>query len=722
MKGSEIVPPKQPDNIKFSLFSLDDPEKVKSFLSQMNITFGSNNKIKLGSDSELTSITESEPELESESEIDHINSDDFDDVSEKISNIIFKQFTELDLQSDDLSESHLSEDKSDLICLDSNSNSNQSKSETDIIQVNQKITLNVGGKKFRVNKNLLNYLHIDCDTLYHDNTIYFLDRDSHYFSKIIEIIKKNGLEMTSILNDISTYSEQLLGELCYYHLIDAQYVREPKLKLNPNKSKSISGSDTIIKIIIKTKSFETCASTLTQSNYFEKKIKSKDTKIIHVTDIDIDPTIFRYVLNLLRQKELYITNSLIEDALNKFEIGYNRIENKHENIVICHPHKSTSESPSPNINSLRELNNIRKLFNSDHMSLENWDTIATDSELKFDADIVFDLFQGNNIKDILVCIDIPVLKSTDEVEYVDMFEYKLIEHANIIIHTASASGGKSTHSVLNSVTGNYLYLHPIIYKSNKSEWHQITRTNQKTKIIYQDNLIEIIRVVLPLFMFESKRNCLPIQKIIKNNKLVHLIIKMAPQHKILTQKNHNNIFKTHPLLNISLMINYSINTNPDPADYFIYDKLCIATVPIQQTDNKFYNMAIIPLNRFGIIKDFFFTICRTDDHLASTITIDKFSDDFIEMEIFELVPSETEPSGTILYMRLDAMIMNSYTPLKKLGHILPSGIYYHSFSPNPLKNKISGGLSGRNYVMRLKLKKIEGVIKFYLNEYYKIVL
>ena len=447
---------------------------------------------------------------ESDSELDNINSDDFDDMSEpqthsfddsQANTIQSEQELnldldlDLDLKSDNSTESDLSLSESDqnhVQSLELTPNPNpkpestpkpesesESESESKLRNPNviskQKITLNVGGKKFHFNKNLLNHLGINYEKLYqtvkNNDIVYFLDRDSDYFSKIIEIIRQNGIEMTDIVRNMRSYSEQLISELCYYNLIDPTYRRHPKLKL-PNvhreprfgskqeprfgskqeprfgskqeprfgskqeprfgsKREPCSNStDSIVKIIIQTKSFETLASTIKKSKYFENRLMNNSDSQICITDIDIDPKLFRYVLNLLRQTELYVTNIHIETALNKFGIMYDIIKNKKVlsnseselasesnsnldldldlDIILCH----RPNNINPTIRQITELSEIfnssvnvgdKKMLtglysdpnpdldldseistlNKTQLNLENWNIVTTDSELHF---------------------------------------------------------------------------------------------------------------------------------------------------------------------------------------------------------------------------------------------------------------------------------------------------------------------------------------------------
>lgn len=66
--------------------------------------------------------------------------------------------------------------------------------------------------------------------------------------------------------------------------------------------------------------------------------------------------------------------------------------------------------------------------------------------------------------------------------------------------------------------------------------------------------------------------------------------------------------------------------------------------------------------------------------------------------------------------------MNIYFPLKNLGHKLPGGVYYYSFSCTPKNTGIMGGLLCSGHLMKIKVKKINGYVNFFANEYLKEII
>ena len=636
---------------------------------------------------------------------------------------------------------------------------------------NQKITINVGGKKFNLKKNILKHLNINYGRLQKiakndGRMIYFLDRDPYYFSKIMSIIKMFGFDEDKILAHINDYSEQLLSELCIYGLIDKKNNPKPKLKLTQTVTLP-SRHDDIVKIIVGEQLFETGSNILSKSTYFDVKIKLSKTKQFHLTDID--PKLFRYVLNFLRTGELYINNDDVIELLLRYGIEYETTTNNKidENIVSHYlPNKLDAinnqligcanifdPKTSPNSNPMHQFIDNRYYYPSSMLAspnVENFNTITTDDKLLFGTDIIFNLTDttkdlGECIEDLLLCIDIPVLKNDERgVEYVDNIEYQLVESIDII------SATNTNKKLMLHTDNNLLYLHPIIYTNNAQDYHEMTKIgDKKMKLLYDNTLIDIHRIILPLFLFSDGQTHLPVRKMLTNKNYAFLVVKMAPIEKLFKARA-----KDIPLLNISLLSNYinlassisvyddqhgpdgnpnqiakkpqisKIPINVELKDHpmmYLYDKTYCVSVPIQNIDNPIYDVAIIPLDKFGFIKDFFFTIIEEEDLITNKI--DNFMDALIEIEILQTQTEvESKQKTLIVHSKLDSSMLNYYIPLKRLGHKLPLGIYYNSFSANPKCNQILGGLLGLGYIIRFKVKKMEGAIKFYVNEYSKEIL
>src|SRR3984885_12239584 len=182
-----------------------------------------------------------------------------------------------------------------------------------------KITLNIGGKKFNLRKQLLKQLNIKYHNLHkitkNNKIVYFLDRDPIYFEKIIEIIKTIGLNKDNIMNEMDNYSEQFIYELCYYNLLDTSCLPKSQLKINKLVDFiTTTRHDNIIKLIVRDQLFETSDRTLSKSSYFKLRIKTMHSNKMY---IDEDPKVFRYVLNFLRYGEICIFDNSIINMLEK---------------------------------------------------------------------------------------------------------------------------------------------------------------------------------------------------------------------------------------------------------------------------------------------------------------------------------------------------------------------------------------------------------------------
>jgi hypothetical protein len=697
-------------------------EQIKLLFQQMNIPFDLNN-----SHSEVPNQSDNLDELDSLDELESSSSEDIKESDLGDSQNINSTQAPLDLDSNTTESDELNEGDMDFDShfvppvanppLPKSAPNNpiesvlreipdevqkvfRSKINSSGNNEESKITLNVGGKKFHFNEKLLKRLNIDYSKLGLD---FFLDKDPYYFSQIIDIIRKNGTDSSDIALHVKDYSEQLISELCFYTLLDPKYSPSPKLKLKKSVGFT-DGVNSIVKIVIGKQIFYTTDATLSRSTYFSKIITNKNP-IINLSPTEIDSKIFRYILNFLRQKEMYVTNTIIEAHLNKLGIEYDLIEKKriYQNIIPCYePYSSVAYSTEIPEKYHQKIQSNEK--NKISYKTENINIINTNNKLEFGSDIIFDLGSvEDSIEDLVLSIDVPVLKPTDNIEYIDFFEYMLIENLNLILTNSAV------HTVLLSSSNCYQYMYPIIYTNNPKEYHFMTKLDgRKMKIIYQNNLIDINRIILPLFLFG--KHALPIHQLKQNNQTAHLVVKMAPLNKLL-KNNSGKPLGTIPLLNICLMATCTRSLSTNKISSQIYERLHTTIVPIQSTTNPIYDVVTIPLEKIGFVKDFFFTIIKKEDYVSNII--DRFVDELIDIEILYV------HDGKVSYhTKADAMVLNSYLPLKKLGHKLPLGVYYYSFSPNPLGPELTGGLNGKSYVLRMRTKKIDGVVKFYANEYF----
>ncbi len=373
-------------------------------------------------------------------------------------------------------------------------------------------------------------------------------------------------------------------------------------------------------------------------------------------------------------------------------------------------------------------------------SSENFNVISPDTKITFGGEIIFNLANSKNengdcIEDLILCIDIPILNPTDNIEYVDNIEYIILENL-FVLYGPNNKNTNNPNKIIFQTNGTALYLHPLIYAKNYEEYHSINKIeNKKMIIIYKDQPINIHRIVLPLFLFKSSQNHLPIKKINNNDMFCKLILKVASLEKICKGR-----IKQIDLLNVFLLANYinlsSVNkqinhqTNSKTVSkiidvpinqelkklpiMYLFNKLNNIIMPINKSSNTYFEETLIPLNKFGYIKDIFFILLEKSDFEKNRI--DKFSDKLVEIEIYSVV-SKDGASNKLLHTKLDSTMLNQYIPLKKLGHTLPTGFTTTASVLTRNLNQILGGFDGNSSYVLIRTLKIDGYIKFYSHQY-----
>lgn len=593
------------------------------------------------------------------------------------------------------------------------------------------IIINVGGKLIRISKSILAKLNVNYGRLkkytFQDKTVYFLDRDPIYFNKIVEAMKLFGSDADSLSLHINKFSNNLINELCIYNLIDTKFCPKPKLKL-----KRIVGfperHNTIVTITVGDHRYETFSHTLTRSTELENKMKTMMPVRSNNLVLDADPDVFRYVLNFMRTGVLHTDTEEIRAMLINYGIEFIRLENRSTNDTIVTNHIPYTHYPMEDtISAQQDIilyetdSNPNLEYTYDFCAPKNnqyvtdfcsFNTITPvpDTKLIFDSPIRFDLTSGigDAITDIMVCVDLPVLNPIEKAEYIDMLEFKLIEYA-VVAH--------DTNNKLMFHTNNeFSYLFPMIYKRNYSEYHKISRSSvqQKTKVLYNEILIDVHRVIVPLYILDSVQNHLPVKRLLKNSHNMFLELKVAPLKKILKGK-----IIDIPLLNVSLNVNYLNFPVEHPQQLYLYTRwisLKMVISQLKETNNVHYDLCTVPLSSSvpRLIKDFFFVIVDKSDNNSNVL--DKFNDKFVELEIIR--KDANGRSATLC--KLDSMCLSTIIPLQKLGHSLPPGMYYYSFSIDPKSDAMLGGLptyKNSGIEFQFKVKKSDSIIKLFIREY-----
>lgn len=581
--------------------------------------------------------------------------------------------------------------------------------------------INVGGKKFSINIKILEKMGIIIDKLpkfesKKNGKIAFLDKDPFYFKKSVEIF--HIIEKNSNI-DITDFSDQLISELIEYKIIDVKFTPIPKIKLQ----KIVSLPDIIgkkIKIIIQDYQFEILSETLSKSDFFMKQINENNKLELH----DTNPKIFRYVLNLLRNGELFHINNEIMDLLIKYDIDIIKIkDNKNTETIVSHyiyhdPNLNKSKINSL-ISNISKQNLLSNLYDPEYylpnnnglyINCENYNIVHTQDKLLFDSNLHFNLINNQNntcIDDLLFSIDIPIINPIEKYKYVDNLAYNIIEEISVYV----IDNIKQTKILYTN--NDLIYLHPLLYKNNSAGYHEILEScNNKVKVLYNNNLIDIHRITLPLFLLSDCKNHIPLYKIgkkiiieVKIGSLKNLFIDQIKNIPLLNAciiTNNITLSNISPLsINDNKIVYASYNTKLIKTEIsYLYILSHIEKILIKSSINELYNIVEIPLKKFNLIKDLFFTFTNNDNI---------FHDYLIEFEIVDYFNN--------IYTKIDTLFMNKYIPLKKLKKSLPNGIFYYTFSANPLKNKMLGALEGEKFILRIKTIKTNCMLNLYINEY-----
>jgi hypothetical protein len=639
---------------------------------------------------------------------------------------------------------------SDIEALQSEDDDEYEHIEPIILKREEKVLINVGGKKFRLAPSVLKKLDIRVERLSRVKSEYFMDRDGYYFQEIIQLLNNINGNKDLLLDMIGDFSDQMIVEMVAYQLLPSKFKPEYKTKLkNLVGFKTASnGKPELVRIYVQNKKFETFDSTISRSEYLTPFLKSQS-----VIKLDTDPTLFRYVLNFLRHGELYVMNKQIIALMNTLQIPYELLEKSHDYTIMTAYEPLSSETsmyqlsmnnnqlnykyyPKPASSALTDVadnyfifNESNRYLNYDNMDAsfnnEYMNVIQTKSKLAFSSTLDFDLtcmVQGDLIEDIMVVIDLPILNPVNNLRYVDNVGYNLIEDIKLTI----------MNNNLMESNGDYLYLYPIVYGDQAQSYHTMAnvRTACKSKIIYDSHLIDVTRLVIPLNLIRNATNHLPIQKFIKNNWSCHLLLTLSSSEKVLKSISVRAPGKPTevPILNVFLQANYAnlglnmssptkkITINNELRNdklMYIYDHTKCIRAPITPSDDKYFNVTMIPLIEFFHMKDLIITI---NDSKSNDVGC--YVDALIELEILVLMPN----NELQVYQKFDSMFLNEVIPLKRLKRTLPPGIYYYSFSSDPYDHRILGGMPGKNVFVRIKTTNISGTINVFSNNYQKAII
>jgi len=541
--------------------------------------------------------------------------------------------------------------------------------------------LNVGGRFIPVEKELIPHLKLDpmLFSLYPEDTdtrnrIPFMDRDPDYFMKMSRIFKHCGYQKRLLKFYRQHYSARFLGELSKYGLISEKYVPKPKIVLEFDKR--------VERGIINLQIGEDMV-TISQNTY------------TYTGDLSgFEPAIAKKIINFVRLGFNYRDDRDIKSFLDRRQLSY-RLEK--DSVVLLYepvdigPVKNQLSYNYELFEDYKETHAKGEDYRYDNTSdritddVEHYNIINTQSPLLLGGEIIF--YLGGDVKyhylsNMYLIVDLPIVEG-----YISPLSPNLLESVTLY---------KNRGSIISSDNADSLYHYPLIYLPDGTRFNRELEKRGDTQIhiLYQGKLIAIHRLVIPLFFLYH--NYLPLREQGKYS----LVVKTHPATRLLKNGEAREI----PLLNMYLQVQTIVSQNL-PKKNSIYLFTARSTYQMQMPVSADFPVLQIDLNGFGLIKDFWFYFTKGESlHPAKKENI------LIEIEIIQ-------KRDKAIHSRIDALTLNLLIPVQKLGHILESGLYYHSFSTDPLENKMLGGLNGEDYILQIKTTQ-PYILHFCISEYY----
>jgi hypothetical protein len=587
--------------------------------------------------------------------------------------------------------------------------------------------LNVGGKMITIDETILTKLNIV-------KISNFIDVDPYVFNYILDVMKSDIQQINHHTKSNNT--------LIRYGLLDKNLYIKPKIVLADPFDYNEDDKYQIIKLNLQGKKFKTFKCTIMKCPFLIKELVKVDNNCIL---LDKNYKAFTYILNLLRDNEICYFPKKYINELDSYEIPYNILKTNKSNknninflndtykinntsmkggllqiasnntkiydkdiqntLSNFYPHSDRITNPLDKIyshSSVDQYFNLLPTYSITH--IDNNPVIEQEISIDFGKTLVFDLSNkgyGDMIDDFVIVIDLEPLHIG-----------RWINHfGNMIIKRLYFNLNKET--IIN-LTGEFLDIKNKLYLQNGSHYdcmNMIYSTDKEgNKISKKYN-----RIMLPIKLSEK----IPITK--ENVKML-LYIELQDKNKCVIlpndYNNENNIIGGS-LTNLSILTNY-INLSTERSkiinnsNMYIYNnvKLISKNISIDNSENDYY-LTVIPLSSFNYIKDIIIVIHSYDD-------IEKYN----YFKYADVLLDATLVVGNDTIFKLDKMMMNKYLPLKYFNKTPDSnGIYYYSFSTNPLSNKLFGGFNvqfKKEYKTNLLIKtnKINGVIHIYSNNYF----
>lgn len=538
----------------------------------------------------------------------------------------------------------------------------------------------IGGKIFYLTNEEIKCTGID-KVWKKTDTSYFIDRDGQYFDEILKIVTTNKLT-DDVIREID--SDNILNEMVNYGIISNDHKPLPKLILG---RKTIDDEE-IVTIRCQQTIFKTYKKNLTYSNELFKS---------GVFAINADPKIFRYIINMFRNEELFTVNNQILKLLDSFGVNYKKpvtnvlpvvinLQPKDDDSIKTYLSESISfHAKSDNVEGnhssfffKNNRENPRHINYHTNVSLNNGEPMQWGKVHRF--------YLSNEMTDLIneinIIIDIPVLKPKDNAHYIDNLLAHIINEVTLVGTNIS----NAEEFVISKFNGISLHFYNQVEK-------EIFLYNEPCNISVKDSSVEIHRcfVTIP---FTPLKNHIPLKRIGQTKHRICVDVGIADFNKIIQVHDESKPVTKYKLLNLKLMTNdviiHSKNdlvvTEPN-LNFFQEYVTLISPFNIEKIHNKTYHQTSIVFHQIVCLSEFYFFIVHEKDLFTP------LSRKMIEAEI-------TINDKKIILG--DSFIFSKYTRKHYLDKPPIDNMYYYSFVSNPLDNPCMGGVSGEQIKLTVK--------------------
>ena len=581
------------------------------------------------------------------------------------------------------------------------------------------IKLILRGKKFKTFKCTL----VKCPLLVKElaksnGDFIFLDKDYKAFSYILNLLRNNETCFfpKTYFNELDSY------EIGYY---TSDRIRTVKT-VNQNQEQSESIIDRLEKNLERNfiengthvsfddeiESNTSAKNDVNLNEEIEKNMPKQEEHKNNTFDFKIDKNFIKHSMDNKHEflQDTYNTNETsMKSGLLQITSNNTKIYDKELKTSLSKFYAYSDRLTNP-FDKIYSHSSVDQYFNllpthsiiHQQIKSQKYSIVEKEVSVDFGKTLVFDLpseDHGDMIDDMIIIIDLDPLYAGRWVNHL----------GNMIIKRLYFNLNKET--VIN-LTGEFLDIKNKLYLQNGSQYDYMN-------IIYdtdeEGNRIsrKYNRIMLPIKLSEK----IPITK--ENVKML-LYIELQDQYKcVIFPDEYDGEDIGGGLVNLSILTNY-INLSVERpkiinnTNMYVYNNVKLISKNISTINaTNDYCLTVIPLNSFDYIKDLVIVIHSYED--IENHNYFKYTDDLLDAELM---------IGNDTLFKLDKMMMNKYLPLKYFKKVPDSkGIYYYSFSTDPLSNKLFGGYNvhfKKEYKTNLLVRtnKINGVIHVYSNNYF----